>query len=92
MKKIILSLLLILPWIAAVACPACEKQQPKWLRGITHGTGPSGPMDMILVWFMIAVVVVTAFFSIKWLIKPGEKSTEHIKRLILNNDTNGGKK
>lgn len=86
MKKTILLLLLFLPGLAAMACPACEKQQPKLLKGITHGTGPSGPMDMVLVWLMVAVVVVTLFYSIKWLIKPGEKSPDHIKRFILNNE------
>jgi len=81
-----LLMLLTLPGIAAMACPACEKQQPKLLRGITHGAGPSGPMDMFLVWLMVAVVIVSLFYSIKWLIKPGEKSPDHIKRFILNNE------
>lgn len=79
-------MLLSLPGIAAMACPACEKQQPKLLRGITHGAGPSGPLDMILVWLMVGVVVLTLFYSVKWLIKPGEKSPDHIKRFILNNE------
>jgi hypothetical protein len=86
MKKMIFLMLLSLPGIAAMACPACEKQQPKLLRGITHGAGPSGPLDMILVWLMVGVVVLTLFYSVKWLIKPGEKSPDHIKRFILNNE------
>lgn len=86
MKKITFLLLFSLPGIAAMACPACEKQQPKLLRGITHGAGPSGPLDMILVWLMVGVVVLTLFYSIKWLVKPGEKAPDHIKRFILNNE------
>lgn len=86
MKKTLFLILLSLPGIAAMACPACEKQQPKLLRGVTHGAGPSGPMDMILVWLMVGVVILTLFYSIKWLIKPGEKSPDHIKRFILNNE------
>lgn len=86
MKKTFLFILCSLPAIAAMACPACEKQQPKLLRGVTHGAGPSGPIDMILVWLMVGVVILTLFYSVKWLIKPGEKSPEHIKRFILNNE------
>lgn len=86
MKKIILLLLAMMPGLAAMACPACEKQQPELLKGITHGAGPSGPMDMVLVWLMVAVVIITLYLSLKWLIKPGEKAPDHIKRFILNNE------
>ena len=68
------------------ACPTCEAQQPRILRGITHGTGPDSSMDYIIVWVMVAIVIATLFFSIKWLIVPGEKSDKHIKRHILNFD------
>lgn len=86
MKKTFLLLMLLLPGIISFACPACESQQPKILRGITHGEGPSGPLDYILGWIMVAIVLVTLYYSVKWLIKPEEKSPDHIKRLILNND------
>jgi hypothetical protein len=86
MKKLLVILLILLPVAGAIACPACEKQQPKLLQGITHGAGPSGPMDMVIVWFMVAIVFLTLFFSVKWIIRPGEKSAGHIKRFILHND------
>lgn len=67
----------------AWACPVCEKQQPELLRGITHGAGPESNWDYVIIWSMTLIVVVTLFFSLKWLLKPGEKSLDHIKRTVL---------
>lgn len=86
MKKAFLCIFFLSPVLAALACPVCEKQQPKILRGITHGAGPQDNWDYMIVWTMVVIVVVTLFFSIKWLIRPGERSQTHIKRLILNNE------
>lgn len=72
--------------VAAFGCPACEKQQPKLLQGITHGAGPGGFTDYIIIGIATAIVLVTLFFSIKWLINPGEKKANHIKQFILNID------
>lgn len=69
-----------------LACPVCEKQQPKILRGIAHGAGPESNWDYVIIWTAVVIVVFTLFFSIKWLIRPGEKSSTHIKRFILNNE------
>lgn len=80
------TLALISIQIAVIACPACEKQQPKILRGITHGTGPESNWDYAIVWAAVIIVLFTLYFSVKWLIKPGEKSEKHIKRLILDNE------
>lgn len=87
MKKIFcLSLLILFIQVNAMACPACEARQPKILRGITHGAGPSGKWDFLIVSIVVVIVLFTLFFSVKWLIRPGEKSPQHIKRLILNMD------
>lgn len=86
MKKVLLCMFFLCPAIAVLACPVCEKQQPKILRGITHGAGPQDNWDYIIVWTMVVIVAFTLFFSIKWLIRPGERSQAHIKRLILNNE------
>lgn len=86
MKKILILLPFVFSSLAALACPACEKQQPKFLRGVSHGAGPDSDWDMVIVWMVAIIVVFTLFFSVKFLIKPGEKSTSHIKRLILNNN------
>ncbi|HRO48010.1 hypothetical protein [Agriterribacter sp.] len=86
MKKILLSVFAVLPALVVFACPVCEKQQPEILRGITHGTGPQDRWDYVIVWAMVIIVLFTLFFSVKWLIRPGERSHNHIKRFILNNE------
>lgn len=84
MKKILVLAGLILLSAVTFACPLCEQQQPKILRGITHGGGPDSNWDYLIISVALAIVVFTLFFSVKWLIKPGEKSTSHIKNLVLN--------
>lgn len=85
MKAIALFLtLFFLQTVAAFACPVCDKQQPKILRGITHGTGPQSDWDYAIVWTAVLIVLITLFYTIKWLIKPGEKNDNHIKRMVLN--------
>jgi len=86
MKKIVLSVLLLFSAVWVMACPVCERNQPKILRGITHGAGPESKWDYVIVWTTVAIVLLTLFFSVKWLIRPGEKSDRHIKRFILNNE------
>ncbi len=84
MKKLLLMIPMIVLGIAAMACPACEAQQPKILRGITHGSGPTSNWDYVAGIVTILIVIVVLFYTIKWLINPGEKETSHIKRTILN--------
>ncbi|HET9054616.1 MAG TPA: hypothetical protein VFM90_10600 [Cyclobacteriaceae bacterium] len=86
MKKIMFTLALLLQSLWIIACPVCERNQPKVLKGITHGAGPESQWDYVIVWVTAAIVLATLFFSIKWLIKPGERSEQHIKRFILNNE------
>lgn len=68
------------------ACSVCEKQQPRILRGITHGAGPQGKFDYVIIWIMVAVTLATLYYSVKWLVRPGERSRTHIKRFILNDE------
>ncbi|MBO9617856.1 MAG: hypothetical protein J7539_02375 [Niabella sp.] len=84
-RKIIFSLSCLLLHLAAVACAVCERSQPRVLRGITHGGGPNSKWDYLIVWTAVIIVLATLFCSIKWLIRPGEQSGNHIKRSILNN-------
>jgi len=74
----------ILLSINAFACPVCEKQQPKILQGISHGAGPQSNWDYVIVWVTALIVLVTLYYTVKWLAKPGEKSNDHIKRTILD--------
>ena len=84
MKKIILGAAMLIIHLATFACTVCEKQQPKILRGISHGAGPQSNWDYLVISITVLIVLVTLFFSIKWLTSPGEKSPAHIKQLILN--------
>jgi hypothetical protein len=84
MKKILIIICLLIVKMAAIACPLCEKQQPKILSGITHGAGPDSNWDYAIVWAMVLIVLVTLFYAIKMLVKPGESNYNHIKRTVLN--------
>lgn len=85
-KKISILVVSFLVGVSAFACTVCEKQQPKMLQGITHGSGPQSDWDYVIIWAIVIIVVATLFFSVKWLIWPGEKSSAHIKRTILKYD------
>jgi len=74
---------------AAWACEICEAQQPKILRGLTHGGGPQGSFDYIIVLATVAVVLVALGYSIKLIARPGEREPSHIKRIVLQEDYHG---
>lgn len=67
-----------------VACDVCEKQQPKILRGVTHGAGPEGVWDYVVVGATALVAVVSLIYAVRWTLYPGETARTHIKRSILN--------
>ncbi|MBP8822829.1 MAG: hypothetical protein KBH07_04225 [Flavobacteriales bacterium] len=77
---------ILVPLLAHVpvwACEVCEKQQPKVLRGITHGTGPQSAWDMPIIVISAVIVLFTLVFAVKFLVWPKEKAHDHIKRIIL---------
>lgn len=84
--RAILILLFMLMLQSVIACPVCEKQQPKITQGLTHGAGPQSNWDWVIIAVITIITVLTFVFSLKYLIKPGEKNTNHIKQLILNNE------
>lgn len=85
MKKRIISLLIILVYMPnLLACELCKKNQPAILQDITHGQGPQGMWDYAIIYIAIAVVAIVLFFSIKFLVKPGEKDPNHIKNIVVN--------
>lgn len=73
--------------LSANACPVCERQQPKLLRGIVHGAGPEGQWDYWIIGACVLVTLFALFYSVKWLLRPGERSPHHIKRSILNQES-----
>jgi hypothetical protein len=68
----------------AWACDACKLQQPEITRDFTHGVGPRGQFDWIIVAVIAVIAVYTLIFSVKYLVKPGEKEADHIKNSIFN--------
>ncbi|WP_373708056.1 hypothetical protein [Kaistella sp.] len=68
----------------ALACEACKLQQPKVTRDFTHGVGPRGDYDWIIVAVIAVLTIYTFIYSLKYLVKPGEKNRDHIKNSIFN--------
>ena len=68
----------------AFACDACKLQQPKVTRDFTHGVGPRGDFDWIIVAVIAVLTIFTFVYSLKYLVKPGEKNQDNIKNSILN--------
>jgi hypothetical protein len=85
-KKISLFILfnLIVSIPASLACDLCKENQPKPLQNITHGLGPQSDMDYVIIFVGIIIVALTLFFSLKFLLKPGEKNPNHIKNIVVN--------
>lgn len=84
MKRFSAIALFTLLFVSVQACPVCEKQQPKLLRGITHGAGPQSSWDYLIVWATVIIVAITLLLSVWYLVKPGEKNINHIKRVVIN--------
>lgn len=81
--KYILSLLFLLLINLVYACDACKLEQPEITSSFTHGQGPRGNMDWVIVAIVAAITLYTLIFSIIYLVKPGEKKDGHIKYSIL---------
>lgn len=79
-----MTLSLMMLAFATWACPACEKQQPKFLKGIAHGGGPSSNWDYVYVGLIAVAALLTFIYTVKWIAKPGERNKDHIKRTIFN--------
>ena len=84
MKKTFISLILFATSISAFACEVCKRNQPKVLQEYTHGVGPGGTMDYLIMGSAILIVVVALGLSIKYLIKPNENNPDHIKNIVTN--------
>jgi len=66
------------------ACTVCKSNQPDGFENITHGEGPTGITDMLITWSAVIIVGITLFLSIKYLIKPEEHNSNHIKNIVVN--------
>lgn len=74
---------LVLTPLHSLACEVCQKNQPKALKGITHGTGPQADYDFFIIWTAIIIVLFTLFLSIKFLVNPKENQSDHIKKTAI---------
>ncbi|RTY87989.1 hypothetical protein [Flavobacterium sp. GT3R68] len=83
MKKILTFLALIAFQITLFACPVCERNQPKALRGILHGAGPDSNWDYVSIGITIVIAIFALIYSVKWLVKPNENNPSHIKYSIF---------
>ena len=65
-----------------MACDPCQKQQPKVLQGITHGTGPQSNWDYVIIVATALSVLWCFVYSVKYLMKPTKTSHEHFQNLF----------
>lgn len=79
-------ILFVLTFLSQIvmACPVCDKRQPKVTMGLTHGVGPQSKWDWVIVCVMTVIVLVTLFYSIKFLVRPKESKNDHVKQSILS--------
>ena len=90
MRKIIFVLIFFAQSFLLYACPVCERAKARAAFGnITHGAGPISNWDYVAVWIVVAAVLLSFFYSVKWLVKPAEKNLDHIKYSILNFEYHG---
>lgn len=66
-----------------LACDTCKLRQPKVTQNLTHGAGPESDWDWFIVAIAIAITLLAFFYSVKYLVKPGEKNKNHIKYSFL---------
>ncbi len=89
MKKFLTNTILLLGIFisnASIACETCKINQPKITRNLVHGVGPESNWDWFIVGFVVLLTILSLFLSIKYLLKPGEKNSNHIKySLFINN-------
>ena len=66
------------------ACEACNQNQPKILRNITHGSGPQSNWDYFVVIAMVLITVYTLYATIRcFLTRKTELKYNDIKNTIL---------
>lgn len=83
MKKYSVYLSILFVVKAEAMCPACEAKQPKILFGLSHGMGPTGNVDWVIIGIISLITLLVFIYSLIYLIKPREKSPDHIKNKIL---------
>ncbi|WP_040540045.1 hypothetical protein [Pedobacter arcticus] len=77
-------LLMVTASLTTFACEVCNKNQPKILRNITHGSGPQSNWDYFVVIAMVLIAVYTLYATIRcFLSRKTESKYNDIKNTIL---------
>jgi len=86
MKKIIVSFFFFfLGIIQNLACELCKSHQPEILQDVTHGMGPQGTMDYVILWSAVVIVFITLVLSVMFLLLPNKLDKNYqIKYLPVN--------
>lgn len=84
MKKATIVLAILFVHLAVCACPVCERNQAKFMRGIVHGAGPESNWDYVSIVITGIIAILSLIYSVKWLIKPNENNANHIKYSIFS--------
>jgi hypothetical protein len=82
-------LLIVAQQAATTAQSARELSQAAVHHSMASTT--HGPVDVTLVALGVVVVILTTFYSVRYLIRPGETSVHHIKRRILEDAREGSR-
>ena len=85
-QYLIIVTLLFVAIQTGLACEVCKEDQPKGLEEITHGTGPRAVTDYIISWSAVIIVGVSLILSLKYIIRPQETHSTHIKHIVLNQE------
>lgn len=51
-----------------------------------HASAPDGPAEVIVVVIGVVITAVVLYLTLKYMIRPGEKGKDHIKRRIVNGE------
>ncbi len=82
-KKLLLLLASLFVSLPLWACPVCEKRQPKGFAGITHGVGPGGAFDYLMLYGSILVVALSFGLLLRFALWP-ESAHNLIRRRQLS--------
>ena len=77
-------LLMLILKLDAMASVPCSNQSSGKFGDSAPGAGPDSNWDYLIVLVMVIITLYVLIATIKCFVKPGEKSDEHIKRMILN--------
>lgn len=87
MRSSTLILLLLGSTLSTLACDVCNRRPDSVLGWFGHGTGPQTQWDIVIVAATIAIVVMTAWLMLKALLRPADQAPDHIKQLVIKDNT-----